>query len=77
MLSTEQINDLHRLYWSEHWPIRKIERQLNIGWKTIRKYLDAPAQNCAHRDRPSKLDPFKAISKSSQALQGRHRCRIR
>ena len=31
MLTTEQINDLHRLYWSEHWPIRKIERQLNIG----------------------------------------------
>ena len=60
MLDTEQINDLHRLYWSEHWPIRKIEKQLNIGWKTIRKYLDAPAQNCAHRDRPSKLDPFKA-----------------
>ncbi len=44
MLTTEQINDLHRLYWSEHWPIRKIERDLNIGWKTIRKYLEAPAQ---------------------------------
>lgn len=26
MLTTEQINDLHRLYWSDHWPIRKIER---------------------------------------------------
>jgi hypothetical protein len=61
MLSTEQINDLHRLYWSEHWPIRKIERQLNIGWKTIRKYLDEPAQKSALRDRPSKLDPFKAV----------------
>jgi transposase len=59
MLSTDQINDLHRLYWSEHWPIRKIERQLNMGWKTIRKYLDAPAQGPVHRDRPSKLDPFK------------------
>jgi len=59
MLTTEQINDLHRLYWSEHWPIRKIERQLNIGWRTIRKYLDAPAQGPVHRDRPSKLDPFK------------------
>ena len=44
MLTTEQINDLHRLYWSEHWPIRKIERHLNMGWKTIKKYLDAPAQ---------------------------------
>jgi hypothetical protein len=44
MLSTEQVNDLHRLYWSEHWPIRKIERHLRMGWHTIRKYLDAPAQ---------------------------------
>ncbi len=59
MLTTEQINELHRLYWSEHWPIRKIERQLNMGWKTIRKYLDAPAQGPAHRDRTSKLDHFK------------------
>jgi len=50
MLTTEQINDLHRLYWSEHWPIRKIERHLNMGWKTIRKYLDAPAQSPVHRD---------------------------
>jgi hypothetical protein len=64
MLTTEQINDLHRLYWSEHWPIRKIERQLNIGWRTISKYLSAPAQSAAPRARPSKLDPFKgAIAK--------------
>jgi len=60
MLTTEQINDLHRLYWSEHWPFRKIERHLNMGWKTIRKYLDAPAQSPVHRERPSKLDPFKS-----------------
>ena len=44
MLSTEQINDLHRLSWSERWPIRKIERHLCMSWHTIRKYLDAPAQ---------------------------------
>ena len=59
MLSTEQINDLHRLYWSERWPIRKIERHLRMGWHTIRKYLDAPAQGPAQRPRTSKLDPFK------------------
>ena len=59
MLSTEQINDLHRLYWSERWPIRKIERHLHMGWRTIRKYLDAPAQGPARRQRASKLDPFK------------------
>ena len=59
MLTTEQINDLHRFYWSERWPIRKIERHLHMGWKTIKKYLDAPAQSPATRDRVSKLDPFK------------------
>jgi hypothetical protein len=60
MLSTEQVNDLHRLYWSEHWPIRKIERHLRMGWHTIRKYLDAPAQGPAKRSRRSQLDPFKS-----------------
>src|SRR5262245_35782759 len=59
MLNTDQINDLHRLYWSEHWPIRKIERHLKMGWKTIHKYLDAPAQGPGKRQRISKLDAFK------------------
>jgi transposase len=60
MLTTDQINDLHRLYWSEHLPIRKIERHLRMSWRTIKKYLDAPAQTPAQRQRESKLDPFKA-----------------
>ncbi len=60
VLTTEQINDLHRLYWSERWPIRKIERHLRMGGHTIRKYLDAPAQGPATRPRTSKLDAFKA-----------------
>lgn len=59
MLDTEQINDLHRLYWSERWSIRKIERHLKMGWRTIRKYLKAPAQGSALRSRSSKLDSFK------------------
>jgi transposase len=59
MLTTDQINELHRLYWSEHWPIRKIERHLNMSWRTIQKYLEAPAQTPAKRQRLSKLDPFK------------------
>src|SRR5689334_6775472 len=41
------------------WPIRKIERHLKMGWKTIRKYLDAPAQSPVKRQRLSKLDVFK------------------
>src|SRR6202451_2679821 len=59
MLDTEQINDLHRLYWSEHWSIRKIEQHLKMGWRTIRKYLEAPAQGPVIRSRSSKLDSFK------------------
>ena len=59
MLTTDQINDVHRLYWSEHWSIRRIERHLKMCWKTIRKYLKAPAQGPAVRSRASKLDPFK------------------
>src|ERR1044071_2378215 len=59
MLTTEQINELHRLYWSERWPIRKIERHLRMSWRTIKKYLDAPAQAPVQRQRESKLDPFK------------------
>ena len=61
MLTTEQINDLHRLYWSDHWPIRKIERHLHMGWETIKKYLDMPAQTPAGRPRSSKLDAYKAV----------------
>ena len=61
MLTSDQINELHRLYVSERWPVRKIERHLNMGWKTIRKYLDAPAQGVTPRQRQSKLDPFKAV----------------
>src|ERR1035437_2556578 len=59
MLTTDQINDLHRLYGAEHWPIRKIEQHLRLSWRTIKKYLEAPAQTPAARSRASKLDPFK------------------
>jgi hypothetical protein len=57
MLTTEQINDLHRLYWSDHWPIRKIERHLHMGWDTIKKYLDMirirpPSPSCSKRILP-------------------------
>jgi hypothetical protein len=31
MLTSDQINELHLLYVSEKWPIRKIERHLNMG----------------------------------------------
>ena len=60
MLTTEQINSIHRLHWSEHWSVRKIARHLHLGRRTISQYLATPARSAARRQRASKLDPFKA-----------------
>jgi hypothetical protein len=35
-LTAEHIYDLHRLYWFDHRPIRKIERHLHMGWNRSR-----------------------------------------
>jgi transposase len=59
MLSTEQINTIHRLRFAERWSIRKIARHLHIGRRTISQYLATPARTAAPRQRTSKLDPFK------------------
>ena len=44
MLTNEQIQTLHQLYYAERWPVRKIERHLRMGWRTIKKYLRQPDQ---------------------------------
>jgi len=44
MLTTDQINYLHRLYWSKHWPIRKIE-------PLSESLMSGFGQHC-HRDAP-------------------------
>jgi transposase len=59
MLTTEQINAIHRLHWAEHWSVRKIARHLHLGRRTISQYLATPARRAAPRQRASKLDPFK------------------
>lgn len=61
MLTHEQIQTLHQLYYAERWPIRKIERHLRMGWRTIKKYLHQPDQPTVSRTKASKLDPFKAV----------------
>jgi len=60
MLSSEQVNAIHRLHFAEHWSVRKIARHLHIGRRTIAQYLTTPARTAAPRQRASKLDPFKA-----------------
>jgi len=60
MLTAEQINTIHHLYFAERRSIRKIARHLHIGRRTIAEYLATPARTAAPRQRASKLDPFKA-----------------
>jgi transposase len=59
MLSSERINEIHRLYHAERWSMRKIARHLRLAPKTVKKYLLAPAQAPGSHSRASKLDPFK------------------
>jgi hypothetical protein len=49
-----------------------------MGWRTIRKYLEVPAQAPALRSRSSKLDSFKGniaewLEKDPQVNCSRHR----
>ena len=59
MLTPDQISELHRLHWVEKWPLRKIARHLQIGRRTIAKYLVSPAAKAARRERSHKIDPWK------------------
>ena len=59
MLTSDQINNIHRLHLIEKWPLRKIARHLKIGRRTLAKYIQNPAPPPTRRDRASKLDPFK------------------
>ncbi|MBL8217957.1 MAG: IS21 family transposase [Bryobacterales bacterium] len=59
MLTSEQINAIHRLHWAEHWSTRRIANHLHIGRDTIAKYLHNPAPAVSRRQRGSILDPFK------------------
>ena len=60
MLTSDQINSIHRLHTVEKWSLRKISAHLHISRHTIHKYLDTPAPPPTRRDRGSKLDAFKS-----------------
>ena len=57
MLTSDQINELHRLYVSEKWPIRKIERHLNMGWKTIREVSGCASARSRSTRAPEQTGP--------------------
>jgi transposase len=59
MLTSDQINTIHRLHGVEKWSLRKISAHLHIGRRTLAKYIENPAPAPTRRDRSSKLDAFK------------------
>jgi transposase len=61
MLDADRINEIHRLHQSEHWSVRKIARHLHLARRTIRRYVDSPAQTPVRRKRAHKIDPFKPL----------------
>ena len=61
MLTSDQINAIHRLHGIEKWSARKIAVHLHLGRRTIAKYIATPAPAVTRRDRASKLDSFKSI----------------
>jgi transposase len=59
MLTSEQINEIHRLHVVEKWSLRKVAKHLRIGRRTLHKYLETPSPPPPSRERTSKLDPYK------------------
>ena len=73
MLTSDQINTIHRLHSVEKWSLRKIAAHLHIGRRTVHKYIDTPAPPSTRRDRGSKLDAFKpAIAEMFQQDPAAH-----
>ena len=62
MLTDAQIQTLHQLYYAERWPIRKIERHLDMGWRTIKKYLPHPISRPLRALGPANSIPSKPLS---------------
>jgi integrase/recombinase XerD len=41
-LRAGEVDNVHHLYRSEHWTVRKIERHPRMSGRTIKEYLEAP-----------------------------------
>jgi transposase len=59
MLTPRQITAIRRLHWIKRWPLRQIERHLQISRKTIKKWILGSNSYQFRRDRTSKLDQYK------------------
>ncbi len=58
MIPPEQIAEIRRLFYAEHWKVGTIATQLGVHPDTVRSALETDRFNRAKRLRPTKLDPY-------------------
>jgi transposase len=58
MIPPEQVAEIRRLFYAEHWKVGTIATQLGLHPDTVRSALETDRFNRAERLRPTKLDPY-------------------
>lgn len=58
MIPAEQVAEIRRLFYAEHWKVGTIATQLGVHPDTVRSALETDRFNRAKRLRPTKLDPY-------------------
>jgi len=58
MISAEQVAEIRRLFYAEHWKVGTIATQLDVHPDTVRSALETDRFNRAKRLRPTKLDLY-------------------
>jgi len=58
MIPPEQVAEIRRLFYAEHWKVGTIATQLGVHPDTVRSALETDRFNRAKRLRPTKLDPY-------------------
>ena len=58
MIPPEQVAEIRRLFYAEHWKVGTIATQLGLHPDTVRSALETERFNRARQLRPTRLDPF-------------------
>ena len=58
MIPPEQVAEIRRLFYAEHWKVGTIATQLGLHPDTVRSALETDRFKRAKRLRPTKLDPY-------------------
>lgn len=58
MITPEQVAEIRRLFYAEHWKVGTISAQLGVHADAVRTALETDRFNRARQLRPTKLDPY-------------------